>query len=557
MAVRRVTHRYGSVVDFLEDHQGILGQGALLLPPDAAQGDLAAELKLDLLIPPLGRLGPIPAQVVNRAADGSVALRIAEWPVAVQVRIDELLAAVSDLRQWFLDSGQLAVAGQAGLADATRPATVAGSASQMAMSSEDSPDAAGAPRVRGFAVPDLSSVAPDHSGDCETKALRRILMDLAIEKKTGLLTLHQPGGRTRYGFWSVGGPVGWRTDPLVEGEVMGVLLAKAEQITRDQLRESLEIMQRTGCRQGDAFIEMGVMNFAQLVMVLGKQVEFITQRMLLEHDGTWTFHSLDQLPERFLPVPLRVPGLVFRGLFQQARGMKGNALFRSLGRYLDQYLQIPQTSIDLIPEVRFSPVETKLVETIRSGSWRLRELYAVSPMSRAVTAAMMWALIELDFVSFQATQDDSRVFAQLQVIIDRKKAQVYKGNHFDVLEVHWICLTDEAEAAYRRLKEEFEPSRYTSLGATAVTDVARINEKLDESRQVLCNETQRREYRKAVIEHAKILDSAALLAKQGEMGILRHDRRAATTCYAKATELVPGHPEYRAGLVRARSIGGA
>ncbi|NOY26243.1 MAG: J domain-containing protein [Oligoflexia bacterium] len=556
MAVRRVTHRYGSVVDFLEDHQGILGQGALLLPPDAARGELAAELKLDLLIPPLGRLGPIPAQVVNRAADGSVALRIAEWPVAVQARIDELLVAVADLRQWFLDSGQLAVAGQAGSADAARPATAAGAAPQLNTLSGDSQVSDGALSARGFAVPDLSSVAPDLSGDCEPKTLRKILVDLAIEKKTGLLTIQQPGGRTRYGFWSAGGPVGWRTDPLVEGEVMGVLLAKAEQISPDQLRESLKIMQRTGCRQGDAFIEMGAMNFAQLVMVLGKQVEFITQRVLLENDGTWTFHSLNQLPERFLPVPLRAPGLVFRALFQQARGMKGNALFRSLGRYLDQYLLIPQKFANIIPELRFSPAETKLVETIQSGSWRLRELYAVSPMSRAVTAAVMWAMIELNFVSFRATQDESRVFAQLQVIIDRKKAQVYKGNHFDVLEVHWICLTDEVEAAYRRLKEEFEPSRFAPLGATAVTEITRINAQLDESRQVLCDETQRREYRKAVVEQAKILDSASLLGQQGEMAILRHDRRAAVTCYAKATELVPGHPEYRGGLVRARSIGG-
>ena len=552
MAVRRVTHTYRSVVDFLEDHHGTLGQGALLLPPQPSQEELSLELKLDLVVPPLGRLGPISAQVVNRAPDGSVALRIVEWPDTVRARIDELLVAVDDVRQWLLDTGQLAIPGAA-------PVASVGGQGQPSSgtSSSGPPSAVAAPaRGRGFLVPDLSGVAPMRSGSCETAVARKLFLDLAIQRATGILTWNQADGRTRYGFWSQGGPVGWRTEPMDEGEVLGVLLYKAEQLTREQLRESLEIMQREGCRQGEAFIQMGLMSFPQLVMVLGKQCEFIQQKVLKETRGSWTFHSLETLPERFLPSPLRVPAMIFRNLFQQARGMKGDSLYDALAAYLDQYVYLPPGCIEILPELRFSPVEARLIDTIRAGSWRLRELYAVSPMSRAITAGMMWALIELEFVAFKTQQDDSRAFAAFQTIIDRKKGQAYKGNHFEVLEVHWICLNDEVELAYKRLKEEFEPSRFARMGEPATSDITKINLKLDEAYKVLLDERTRREYRKAVIEESKIVQSAELLGRQGEMAEMRKDRRAASLAYGKALELVPGSAEYRGGLARARSLPG-
>ena len=37
---------------------------------------------------------------------------------------------------------------------------------------------------------------------------------------------------------------------MKEDEVLGVLLYKAEQITAEQVKASLEIMKRDGCRQG-------------------------------------------------------------------------------------------------------------------------------------------------------------------------------------------------------------------------------------------------------------------------------------------------------------------
>ncbi|RME21292.1 MAG: hypothetical protein D6798_18500 [Deltaproteobacteria bacterium] len=546
MAVRRATRQYRSVVEFLEDHAGLLSQGMVLLPAGTLDGEPAPELKLDLVVPPIGRLGPILAQVVHRAADGSVALRVPEWPASVEQRIADLLQAVDDLRDWFVEQGQLVDARGV-------PAPPAEPASAPAPPPGDAARPA-RPAGRGFAVPDLRGVEPDARGSRDPAELRPALIRFAAERRTGLLTLTRPDGQVRYGFWYQGGPVGFRTEPLDEGEVLGVLLYKARQISKEQLRESLEIMQKEGCRQGEAFIQMGVMTFPQLVMVLGKQTEFVFQRALADTTGEWTFHSLDTLPERFLPSPLKVPAMLFRSLVQQAREMKSDTLYASLKDYLDRYIFLPESSAGLIPDMRFSPNEARLIETIQNNSWRLREVYSVSPLSRAMTAAVLRALIDLDFFEFRAEQSDQRARAALQALIDRKKDQIFKGSHFDVLEVHWICITEEVDRAYQRLKSEFTPARFQGMPPTAIADVSMINQKLDEAHAVLSDPHRRREYRKEVVEESKIVESAALLAKQGEMAVLRNDRDHATTCFAKAVELAPGIGDYRAGLQRARAL---
>ena len=153
------------------------------------------------------------------------------------------------------------------------------------------------PKGRGFPVPALDGLAPLLEGDLSGSQLLDMTLELAAKRITGVLTLKLADGRTRYGFWNKGGPVAFRTDPLSEAEVLGVLLFKAGQITKEQLQESLALMEQNNSYQGEALISMGVMTFAQLVMVLQKQCEYILQRTLRIKTGTWHFHDLEDLPE--------------------------------------------------------------------------------------------------------------------------------------------------------------------------------------------------------------------------------------------------------------------
>ena len=408
-------------------------------------------------------------------------------------------------------------------------------------------------RGRGIPIPDVSGLTPTLSGQMADRSLRDAMVSLAVERSTGLLKVSYPDGTVRYGYWLNGGPVGWRSEPMNEDEVLGVLLFKAEQITKEQVAESLEIMKKQGSRQGEALVEMGVIDFTKLIRVLAKQTEYILQKVMADRVGEWSFFVLNRLPEQFMPTPLRVPSLMFRALYSHAREMNMTQLDEKIQPNMDRYLSIEKDSTHVLEELQLAKKEQGFIDVVMSNSWRLREVFSVSPLGRGQTSAFVWALDELGLLIMNDQEDASRAKARIGDRIERKKRQL-RGTHFDVIEVHWVCLKSDISEAYKRLKAEFDVSRFPGAEPFQINDLELINTRLDEAFSVLENDSSRRRYRGEVIEKDAIINSADMLGKQGEMAIMRRDRREACGAFAKAAELVPGEPSYRDGLRRATSI---
>lgn len=597
MAVRRATRRYDDLESLLEELEGSLKSGAILLPPDIVEGELAPEIKLDIVAPVLGRVGPITAQVVHRSPAGTAMQlprldaeagkafgafwetidAVAAWlrssgrvggppadgsPSGDGTRVAELEARVAEL-----EAALAARAGTAGPGPDTTDAGGAagpGRADPLAAASDPGVDTAPAPpasdegdaavRPRGFPVPDLTGIEPTQSGALDDRSMMRCFMGLAADGGTGLVTIRLDDGRTRYGFWSRGGPVGWRTDPVQEQEVLGVLLFKAGQLTKEQLAASVERMERDGLRQGEALMELGLVGFSQLTMILGKQCEFVLTRALAERGGSWTFHALDDLPERFLPSPLRIPSLLFRQEVQRSKQMPSTALADYMRPRIDEYVHFRPAYQPLLREVKFTASEAKLLETMQTDTWRTREVLTVSPLSKQNTVGVLRALIEVGFLHFEEAEDQERFLRRVREMLVEKRKHLIKATHYDVLEVHWISIPREIEQGYRRLMTKYDPAAYPGIPADVREELDGVRARLKESFEYLRDDLRRREHRKEFIEPMMIQQSAELLAKQGEMGIMRKDRAHATLCFAKALELVPGRPDFREGFQRAASV---
>ncbi|MDP6932037.1 MAG: hypothetical protein QGG40_03935, partial [Myxococcota bacterium] len=508
--------------------------------------------------------------VVFRGPDGSTALRVVEWTAEVQAGIDKAMEEVQAVKAFLLDSGDVVAReeldalrseletrlaeAQEAAEQAARNAAQAPVGSAVAVAQgADAPVATG-PAGRGFPVPDLSSVQPDRSGSMDGLDYAHAVIGLATERSTGVLTIRLPDEIVRYGFWSNGGPVGWRTDPLQESEVLGMLLFRAKQIGKEQLAKSLELMEQRGCRQGDALIELGVLSFPQLLMVLSKQTEFIFQRTLETTAGDWTFHGLPQLPEKFVAPAVPAPSVMFRRLVDIAKKMDSGELKAQQLPQLDLYVFTHDQLATALNVIKFAKGEAKLVEILQAKSWRLRELISVSPMARTPTVSAIWALDQLGFLDFRESEDVGRYLERVGSRVRQKKAQVAQCSLFDVLEVHWICLPGEVEAAYRRLHEEFDVSGYHDLSSDLQGDIRICRKAVEEAYQRLRHEGSRREYRAELIEEVKIFQSAELLSKKGEMAIMKHDGKDARMCFGKALELIPGNAAYRDGLTRATTL---
>ncbi len=577
MAARSATRTYATLRAFLEDWHGMLRLGALTLPPGAVDGEAADEMRVDLVIPLAGRVGPLVCQRIQRLPDGTTALRVTEWPPSVLASIEQVLAAVDDLRDWMVSTGRTAVPGSSppgaeAVAEIealrgkvkeleSRPARVvhvaapAGAAGGNEGGSRIVVDEEGNRVVeRGFIIPEVADTAPALSGELGDRSMRDALMELALARATGLLTIRFADGRLRWGLWQKGGPVGWRAEPIVEDEVFGILLFRASQITRDQLDQSLTLMEENGIRQGEALIELGVLQFAQVVMLLQKQSEFVFQRAIRAHDGAWTFHLLEELPERFVTPPLRVASLLFRALRSHVKDMPAEQLANTLRPWLDQYVYFTDGAQRMLDEMKTNAEESGFFKILGATSYRLRELFSVSNLARSATAGMIWTLAELNLVEFRDTEAGSRSAERVARVLADRLGAVVKGTLFEALDLHWICDAGEVEAAFRKLGNEFSPDNTPRWGEEHRATLQAIHAGMSKSYECLKVDARRREYRAEVMEKITIEHSAELLAKKGEMAFMKENGREARECFSKAVELMPKIPQYQVGLTQARQM---
>lgn len=584
MAQRQATRRYPDTLGFLRDWRDQLSMSAMLFPPGALD-DPAPELKVDLVLPGGARVGPIVVQLINTFADGSTAFRVVDLPKTVQ---DAGAAAEAEKDRWqayLLSTGELSVvkrggaksgatdsatdsatgaAGPAGARAAAEAATLRDRVLRLeaevrhARALATSSGGSGAPtndtyRERGLPVPDVGDEPPWASGKLGDLSLRTVFMRLSVEKPTGLLTLSMPDGRTRWVFIQKGGPVGFRSDPLDEQEVLGVLLYKAGSLTKEQLAESLALMETRGIRQGDALIELGVFTFAQLVLVLQKQCEFVMVRMFAEKTGTWTFHALDDLPERFIAPPLRVAAHLFRVLRTRSKTIPADEMAGFLRPRLEQYIYIKAGVERTLEEMRLTADEQAFLKILGSTSFRLRELPSVSNMSRGQTGSMIWCLTELGLIEFRAEGTTARSDEKIAGMLHSRKQTLEKGSYFDQLECHWMGTSADVEKAWRMFNIEFPADNPGKYGAKHEPDVRRIIEGVRKAYDVLSNEAKRREYRATKIERVMVEQSAMMLAGKGDMAIMKDAIAEAYDCFSKAAELMPNVGEYRLGLERAKA----
>ena len=585
MARRRATRKYETLIEFLVDYNESISRNSIQLPKGSFRGELANAIKLDLSIPEIGRVGPIVAQVVFREA-GSAALRLPELPheihgaatkvkemIASQVKpfvdcglvvskqqydqeISQLKQELSELEARLLEEKEVAVqeAIQQGieqqqvLAEKLAEAQAAASA---AVATGGSPGA----KVfsRGFPVPNYQHLEPEFEGTLNGGALQSSLLQISASKTTGLLVIETDTGK-RYGYFDKGGVVGWKSDPLNEREVLGMLLFKAKQINEEQLKTSLKVMEEKGVRQGEAFIKMGVMNFSQLVMVLGKQVDFIFHQVRKLTSGEFAFYAFEDLPERFVPPPLSVPEILFRDKFAQARRSSVEEVQKSYARQFNSYLSYSPVAEAVLPEMNLTKPERQLVNIIKNNSWRMREVFSVSPMAKGSTSAFIWAFHQLGFFNYGSKESDQRLEARFEGRFSRKFRQLNGGSHFDILEIHWICLPQEIEDAYQKAVAFFDPKKNKAMPKQFHDRAKNILQRINEAYSFVKNDKSRREYRLKLIEKEMILQSASLLAKKGEMAVLRKDRREACSCFSKALELIPTSQEYRDGLRRSTML---
>jgi hypothetical protein len=530
MPTRQVTRRYASLEEFLGEIRATLSRGGLFLTHAHVGDEPAKEIMLDLEVPMLGRLGPIPAQMVHADPGKGWGFRLVEVPADVQREIDRLAATV--------------VAAKA-LVEAERPAAP--------------PLIAGAgiyKGERGYAIPVLSG-APALTGELGDASFRDAIIQMALMKATGVMEVRTRNADrstvVRHGFWREGGPVGWRTDPIQDDDVLGMLLYRSKQIQKEHLDASLEVMRGSPLRQGEALMLLGVLSFSEVLGALGKQNDVVLQKVMQSKAGGWAFYPTDGLPERFVVSPLPVLPRIYRALLDAGGEIDPNEFRAMTDRIEHLYVVLREELIERRKEFEFAEGEEKLLDILATQPLRGRDLATRTSLGRKTTTLVLWALDELGLVDFQEDAGTSEATERILTRLTDKEKQVASKNPFDILDAHWSATTEDIKTAYKKAIADFTPD-VRGLDQGIRDRLAAIVKAIEEAYVDLRADDRRRLRRKQFVDEARIQSSAELFARKGEIAIERKDGRGAMICYLKAQELVPKDDRFAQGIQKAKKL---
>ncbi|MEM6292126.1 MAG: DUF4388 domain-containing protein [Myxococcota bacterium] len=184
-------------------------------------------------------------------------------------------------------------------------------------------------------------------------AFPRLVREIARGKVTGSLYLLN-GQTKKVVFFEEGQPVFVRSNVLAE--CLGQVLSTEGLITQEQCEQTLEAIRRTGKKQGELLVEMGILSEGNLRYGLAAQLRTKLYDIFAWDDGRYQFKSDPPNNQFGVRLDLRPEGVIIGAIqdrYSEERAEK--ALEPSFGKYLVSSEDAPLDlgELDLLPEERY------------------------------------------------------------------------------------------------------------------------------------------------------------------------------------------------------------
>jgi DnaJ-domain-containing protein 1 len=257
---------------------------------------------------------------------------------------------------------------------------------------------------------------------------------------------------------------------------LGEVLIEEGKINQEQYDQSVELLKKTGKRQGTILVELGYLKPQELFWAVRHQVEKIILGLFNLKDGGFHFKEGPLPSEEVITLKLSVANLVFKGI----TSINDKDYLESLFPSLDAVLCPSPDPLDLFQDIRLDDFDRQILLLI-DGKNKIKDILPLSPSKEFDTLRTIYGLLstriiidekdvepelepETKLVNTEAIGEQSLEVHQDVIDGIEDMYKQYKSlGYYRVLGIKEWASNDEIKKAYFRTAKEFHPDRHLYL----------------------------------------------------------------------------------------------
>jgi Flp pilus assembly protein TadD len=322
------------------------------------------------------------------------------------------------------------------------------------------------------------------TGNIKNVSLTKILVSLNRNRKTGTLITKTPVF-TKKVYLMKGDAI--FASSTYEDDRLGEMLIKAGKITLEQYDESVELLKKTGKRQGAILVERGYLSPKDLFWGVKYQVREIIYSIFQFEDAEYELEEGEIPQQEVITLKMSMGNLIYEGV----KRIDNWTRIKKEMPHADTVLKISSDPVSLFQDIELSQQDRKMLSII-DGTKTIKQLISSSWIGSFEATKILYVLWSMGVVKergeeaervieaveeaeemlsleeiLQPVPEDEGSFIQkveelymrLDSMSDRELLEVDEGADEETLKKH-----------YYRLTREFHPDRYFSSADPTMKD---------------------------------------------------------------------------------------
>jgi curved DNA-binding protein CbpA len=338
------------------------------------------------------------------------------------------------------------------------------------------------------------------SGFLRHYQLSDILLDLKRSVKTGIFEIIK--GPVHKKIYIKNGDMVFAVSNEDEDR-LGEFLLRIGKINLDQYIQSVNILKKTGQRQGTVLVELGFLTPSDLVWAVQNQVEEIILSLFQWEDAVFLFREGPLPTAEVITLRISTANIIYHGI----KTIASQARIKNALPPLDIILHYSPDPMNLFQDINLDKVD-KDISSLIDGKSSIEKILSISPLDNFNTMKTLYALFSTRMIEIQdegviedeihekifkdyATDRDSAFIERVENLYK----QIEHMNFYDMLGIEKRASHDIIKKSYYKSAKEFHPDRHFSLPSKELKDKLNIIfSKITEAYRILSDARMRSDY---------------------------------------------------------------